>query len=106
MIIEIQKYIYKEFKINKLDNYHDLYVSDTLLLGDVFEHIGNKFFEIYDFHPAHFLSGPELVWQASLKKTGIKLELLTDADTLLMAEKGIRGGICHLIHRYAKANNK
>ena len=25
---------------------------------------------------------------------------------LLMVEKGIRGGICHSIHRYAKVNNK
>ena len=25
---------------------------------------------------------------------------------LLMVEKGIRGGMCHPIHRYAKANNK
>ena len=25
---------------------------------------------------------------------------------LLMFEKGIRGGICHAVHRYAKANNK
>ena len=25
---------------------------------------------------------------------------------LLMIEKGIRGGICHAIHRHAKANNK
>ena len=25
---------------------------------------------------------------------------------LLMVEKGIRGLICHAIHRYAKANNK
>ena len=25
---------------------------------------------------------------------------------LLMVEKGIRGGICHLIHRYATAKNK
>ena len=40
------------------------------------------------------------------KKTGIKLELLTDLDMLLMVEKGIRRGICHAIHRYAKANNK
>ena len=24
----------------------------------------------------------------------------------LMIEKGIRGGICHAIHKYAKANNK
>ena len=25
---------------------------------------------------------------------------------LLMVEKSIRGGICHLIYRYAKADNK
>ena len=25
---------------------------------------------------------------------------------LMMVEKGISGGICHAIHRYAKANNK
>ena len=41
-----------------------------------------------------------------LKKTGMKLKLLSDVDMLLMVEKGIRGGICHAIHRYAKANNK
>ena len=36
----------------------------------------------------------------------VKLELLVDNNMLLMIEKGIRAGICHGIHRYAKANNK
>ena len=40
------------------------------------------------------------------KKTEVKLEILTDNDMLLMVEKGIKGGICHTIHRYAKANKK
>ena len=35
----------------------------------------------------------------------MKLELLTDIDVLLIVEKGIRGGICHCLHRSAKVNN-
>ena len=59
--------------------------------------------KVYELDPAHFLSAPGLAWQACLKMIGVKLELLTDVDTLLMVEKGIRGGICHAIFRYAKA---
>ena len=80
--------------------------SDTLLLADAFENCRNKCIEIYELDPAHFLSPPGLVWQACLKKTEVELELLTDIDMLLMVEKGIRGGMCQAIHRYAKANNK
>ena len=61
---------------------------------------------MYELDPAHFLSLPGLAWQVFLKKTNIKLELLTDCDMLLMVEEGIRGGLCHSIHRHAKANNK
>ena len=56
--------------------------------------------------PAHFYTAPGLSWQAALKYTGVKLELLTDYDMLLMFEKGIRGGITQAVHRLAKANNK
>ena len=61
--------------------------------------------KVYELDPAHFLSAPGLASQACLKKTELKLELLTDVDMLLMVEKGIRGGICHVVHIYAKANN-
>ena len=52
------------------------------------------------------MSAPGLTWQACLKKTGVKLELLIDYDMISMTEKGIRGGICQATYRYAKANNK
>ena len=80
--------------------------SDTILLADVFENFRNICIKEYELDPAHFLSLPGPAWQACLKKTNIELELLTDYDMLLMVEEGIRAGICHLIHRYAKANNK
>ena len=99
--------IFNKFKLNNLGEYHDLYVqSDTLLLAEVFENFRNKCLEVYQLDPAHFLSLPGLAWQSCLKKTNIKLEILTDYDMLLMVEEGIRGGICHSIHRYVKANNK
>ena len=99
--------VFKRFKLKNLGEYHDLYIkSDTLLLADVFENFRYMCLKVYELDPAHFLSLPGLVWQACLKKTNIKLELLTDYDMLLMVKEGIRGGICHSIHRDNKANNK
>ena len=96
------------FETKNLGEHNDLYVqSDTLLLADVFENFQNMCLEIYELDPARFFTAPGLAWKALLKKTKVKLDLLTDTDMLLMVEKGIRGGItCHAIHRYAKANNK
>ena len=62
--------------------------------------------EIYELDREKFLSTPGLAWQAAFEKTKARLDLLIDIDMLLMIEKCIRGGICHTIHRYAKANNK
>ena len=99
--------VFKSLNNKNLGDYHDLYVqSDTLLLADVFEAFRNMCIKVYELDPAHFLSAPGLAWQACLKKTDVELELLIDSDMLSILEKGIRGGICHVIHRYAKANNK
>ena len=99
--------VFKKFNLNNLGEYHDLYIrSDTLLLADVFENFRYACMKNYELDPAHFVSLPGLAWQASLKKTNVELELLTDYDMLLMIEEDIRGGICHAIQRYAKANNK
>ena len=101
------KQVSKDSEKIDVAEYHDLHVqSDTLLLADVFEEVQNMCLEIDELDSTKFLSPPGLGWQAALKKTKVKLDLLTDIDMLLMVEKGIRGGICHSIYRYAKANNK
>ena len=72
----------------------------------MFENFRDMCIKVYELDPAHFVLLPGLAWQVCLRKTNIELELLTNYDMLLMVEKGISGGICHSIHRYAKANNK
>ena len=89
------KKVWEAFEIKNLGEYHDLYVQcDIFLLAVAFENFGNKCIEIYGLDPAHFLSAPGLAWQACLKRTKVKLELLTDIYISLMIEKGTRGGIC------------
>ena len=61
--------------------------------------------EICELDSAKCLSGPGLAWPAALKRAKVKLDLLTNIDMLLMVKEGVRGGICHSIYRYAKANN-
>ena len=82
------KRVFKTFNNKNIGDYHDLYVkSDTLLLADVFENFRNMCLKEYELEPVHFLSAPGLAWQTCLKKTGIKLDLLTDNDMLLMIKK-------------------
>ena len=87
----VQK-VWGVFEIKNRGEYHDLYVqSDTLSLADAFENFGNMCLDIYGLDRVYFMSAPGLACQACLKKTEVKLELLTDYDMILMIENGIRG---------------
>ena len=98
--------VWEEFGIHNLGDYHDLYLrTDVVLLANVFEAFRNTCLKHYKLDPAHFYTSSGLAWCACLKCTGIKLELLTDPDMLLMFEWGIRGGITQAVRKYAAANN-
>lgn len=105
---ERAKVAWKEFNIQNLGEYHDLYLkTDVLLLTDVFEAFRKTAMKNYKLDPANgYFTLPNFAWDAMLKMTKVKLELLTDIDMYQMVEKGIRGGISMISHRYAKANNK
>lgn len=66
--------------------------TDVFLLADVFKSFKDMCLKIYGLDPSTFVSAPSLAWQACLKITNIKLELITNIDHLLMFE-GLRGGI-------------
>ena len=77
-----------------------------VLLANVYEAFRDTCLRHYKLDPAHFHTAPGLAWKACLKQTGIKLELLTNPEMLLMFERGIRGGITQAVRKYASANNK
>ena len=56
---------------------HDLYLkSDILLLADVFKNFRKTCLQYYKIDPCHYFISPGLSWDAILKMTGIKLELM------------------------------
>ena len=99
--------VWNTFNLKNMGEYHDLYLqSDILLLTDVFENFRKTCLEYYKLDPCHYFTSPGLSWDAMLKMTDIKLELMTDVDMFQFIEKGLRGGISYIANRYGKANNK
>ena len=99
--------VWEEFGVRNIGDYHDLYLrTDVVLLANFFEAFRDTCLKHYILDPAHFYTAPGLAWKVCLKKTGVRLELLTVPDMLLMFERGLRGGITQAVHGYASANNK
>ena len=90
-----------------MGGYHDLYLkSDVILLADVFVNFRKTCLLYYKLDPCHYFTSPGLSWDAMLKMTDIKLEMMIDVDMFQFIEKGMRGGVSYIANRYRKANSK
>ena len=99
--------VWNTFDLKTMGDYHDLYLkSDILLLADVFENFRKTCLQYYKLDPCHYFTSPGLSWDAMLKMTNIKLELMTDIDMFQFIEKGMRGGTSYIANRFGEANNK
>ena len=79
-----------------------------MILTDVFETFRDVSMTHgkFEIDPAHYVSAPQMAWDAMLKRTDITLDLITDPSMYQMIEGGMRGGVCMISNRYSKANNK
>ena len=101
------KKVWDLFKIKSLGEYHDLYVqADNAQLSDVFENFRYLCLKDFDLGPTYFVSTPSLAFEAMLKMTKVKIELMADIDMILMSEKAIRGGITQVVRKHGISNNK
>ena len=95
------------FMIKTMGEYNELYlVSDVLLLTDVLENFRKTCMQYYKLNPCHYFTSLGLSWDAMLKMTNIKLELMTDVDMFQFIEKGMPGGVSYIANRYGNADNK
>ena len=98
--------VWQKFKCAKMQDYLELYLkTDVLLLADVFEAFRNVCMANYGLDPAQYVSSPQLSWDAMLKQTACKLDLISDPEMFRFVDPGIRGGISVITQRFAKANN-
>ena len=101
------KKVWNTFNIKTMGECHDLFFkSDVLLLADVFESFRKTSLQYYKLDPCHYFTSPGLSWDAMLKMTNIKLELMTDVDMFQLIEKGMCDGVSYIANRYGKADNK
>ena len=73
-----------------------------MLLVDVFEKFVETCLSYYGLDPCHYFSSPGLSWDAMLKMTRIKLELISDLGMPLFIQKEMRGGISYISKRHSK----
>ena len=103
----VAKKLWDDFNMTSFKCYHNLYLKlDVLILQDFFEKFRKTCMNNFNLEPLAYFSTPGFAYDAALKFTGVKLELLEDPGMYTMVERGIRGGVSQINLREASANNE
>ena len=99
--------MWREFNMQNLGDLCDIYVqSDVLLLTDIVNEYRRECWENFQLEALLYDTAPGLTWDAALRVTGVKLELLQDIDKILFCETAVRGGVSFIAKRKVTCNNK
>ncbi len=98
--------IWEKYGMTSFKDYLDHYLKiDVYGLADVIREFRNQSLLDYELDPFNCITLPSFGWRSFLKKSGVKLETITDPEMYNFFTNGIRGGITQAIHRYAEAKN-
>ena len=104
---EMAQLIWNKFGFKSMKEYTEFYcLLDSCLLGDIFAKFRNTIYSIYELDCLHYFSIPGLSWDAAMKYTKVRLELIQDPTIYKFIELSIRGGVCGCFKRLANANNE
>ena len=99
--------VWEVFNCRIFKDYLEVYLlSDILILADVFENFRTNCLRDYALDACHYFSSPHFTYDAFLRHSGMKMDLLRDLNQYLFITRGIRGGQSMVVKRHARANNK
>ena len=93
--------VWKKSKLKIMKDFHELFLK-----CDALEKFRKNSWKNYGLCASHYLSAPDLKWDAMLKMTKIKLELILDPDIYTFFEKGTRGPTINIWNLMTQNKNK
>ena len=100
------KKMYKKLNVKNMLEYTELYCKlDVLLLAEVIMKFRANVYDDFQLAIENYISCPQLSFDACLKKTGVKLEQISDETMVSWLEQNIRGGISFVNNRYEKVTD-
>ena len=60
--------------------------------------------DMLNLDSCHYFSAPGLLWDATLKMTGVRLEKISDPDKYMFSEQEMRDGVGYINKRYSEAS--
>jgi hypothetical protein len=104
---EYAQRVWKAFGCQSFADYHDIYLyTDVLLLADIFTMYREDMFASFKLDPARYASISAFAFDAMLKMTGVKLDLVSDPDMYLFFEAAMRGGLSIANQPFTAVENK
>lgn len=97
--------VWDMFECKNFQNFLELYLScDVILLSAIFTRYCDICARELGCDPCHFFSSSHLSWQCALKYTKVEIQLIDDMEIYNFIRKHIKGGLCFIATRYARAN--